>query len=347
MTTQQSPGAATDMADRGDEVQRRFRYQVNYSALKALQLLSAEADLTAIYCEHIEDLLLERDDGKFIAIQIKTRELDQQPFKSTEQIVVTALSRFCIRDARFPDWFAGFVLATNFVFYEGDGVDNLRNVLACARNDPTLAALGPRDRIGKYFQDLAARTKLPVAAVVGTLARLTLEERHTGIDQPDLEIIHALGQVGAYSALRMDQLFLAARLLRTRVWDGCSLAVEGFVLETHASAADFHAHLESLRLRRKRIDCAELRAVLEPCSKTETNNELLTIAGFLTRETLPPGLGRMELKMAAGAIDYADVAQMKDDVASLESVFLRWKERDGLPCCSPPARSSACTRGAP
>jgi len=74
--------------------------------------------------------------------------------------------------------------------------------------------------------------------------------------------------------------------------------------------------------------------VLEPCSKAETNDELLTIAGFLTRETLPPGLGRMELKMAAGAIDYADVAQMKDDVASLESVFLRWKERDGLPAAN-------------
>ena len=97
MMMQQSPATATGVADRGDEVQRRFRYQINYSALKALQLLAVETDLAAIYCEHIEDLLLERDDGKFIAIQIKTRELDQQPLKSREHIVVTALSRFCIR----------------------------------------------------------------------------------------------------------------------------------------------------------------------------------------------------------------------------------------------------------
>jgi hypothetical protein len=175
---------------------------------------------------------------------------------------------------------------------------------------------------------------LPVEAVIGTLARLTLEERRTGIDQPDLEIVHALGQVDPYSALRMDQLFLAARLLRARVWDGCSLAVEGFVLDTHASVANFPAHLESLRLRRKRIDCGELQAVLRECSKAETVDELLTIADFLTRKTLLPGLGRMELKMAAGAIDYADVAQMKDDVASLDNVFLRWVERDGLPAAN-------------
>jgi hypothetical protein len=334
MTTQQSPSTATGVADRGDEVQRRFRYQINYSALKALQLLTIDADLVAIYCEHIEDLLLESDDGKFIGVQIKTRELDQQPFKSTEQVVVTALSRFCIRDARFPHCFVRFVLATNFVFYEGEGVDDLRNIVACARNNPTLANLGPRHRIPQYFQDLAVQANLSVEAVIGTLARLTLEERRTGIDQPDLEIVHALGQVDAYSALRMDQLFLAARLLRTRVWDGCSLAVEGFVLDTYASVGDFHAHLESLRLRRKRIDCNELRAALEPCTKAETSDELLSIAGFLTRKTLPPGLGRMELKMAAGAIDYADVAQMKDDVASLENVFLRWTERDGLPAAN-------------
>jgi hypothetical protein len=115
------------------------------------------------------------------------------------------------------------------------------------------------------------------------------------------------------------------------MWDGCSLAVEGFVLDTHASVADFHVHLKGLRLRRKRIDNTELRAVIDPCTDGETSNELLTIAGFLTRDMLPPGLGRMELKMAAGAINYTDVAQMKDDVASLESAFLRWKERDGLP----------------
>ncbi len=58
--------------------------------------------------------------------------------------------------------------------------------------------------------------------------------------------------------------------------------------------------------------------------------ELLAIAGFTTRESIPAGLGRMELKMAAGAISYADIDEMKDDVSSLEGAFLRWKEKFGL-----------------
>ena len=74
MSAQDSPATIDDLADGGDEVQRRFRYQINYCALKALQLLRPTAEFCAIYCEHIEDLLIESLDGAFIGIQIKTRE---------------------------------------------------------------------------------------------------------------------------------------------------------------------------------------------------------------------------------------------------------------------------------
>jgi hypothetical protein len=269
MSAQDSPATIDDLADGGDEVQRRFRYQINYCALKALQLLRPTAEFCAIYCEHIEGLLIESLDGAFIGIQIKTRELDRGHFKSNEPTIVNTLSRFCVRDARFPNWFSAFILATNFVFYRGDGVDDLRNVLACTRKDPTLASLGPRDRIRKYLQGLAEHTKLSVEAVIGTLAKLSLEERHTGVDQPDFEIIHALGEITPFSQLRWHQLLLGVRLLRGRVWDGSSLALEGFALETHDITADFDAHLRRLQLAHKRIDAEEIAAVLNPANTAD------------------------------------------------------------------------------
>jgi hypothetical protein len=70
--------------------------------------------------------------------------------------------------------------------------------------------------------------------------------------------------------------------------------------------------------------------VLSPANTADAAEELLTIAGFLERDAVPPGLGHLELKMAAGAIGYSDIEQMKDDVASLEWAFVRWKERNGL-----------------
>jgi Cap4 dsDNA endonuclease len=147
-----SPAHTSEFADAGDEVQRRFRCQINYSALKALQLLATEVSIRAIYCEQVEDLLIERLDGKFVGIQIKTRDLNQGPFKSSDEPIVRALSRFCVRDARFRGWFALFILATNFAFYESNGPDDLRKILSCVQNNPTLAGL-PIIRVRKRTGD--------------------------------------------------------------------------------------------------------------------------------------------------------------------------------------------------
>jgi hypothetical protein len=330
MAATDTPATTVDTADPGDEVQRRFRYQINYCALKALQLLVDDASIRAIYCEQIEDLLVEFHDGCFCGMQIKTRELDQSPIKANDQVVIGALARFCVRDAQFPGQFAYFVLVTNFVFYRGTGGDDVRNVLECARDIPKLNELSSRHALRRNIEGIAEKSGLPTEQVVVTLSKVRLEERKTGIDQPDLEVVQALGQIGGYSAQPHTGLMVAARLLKARVWEASSLAIGAMVLEQHQASVDFNGHISKLRVARKRIDAAELVALLASISHSEMRAELLTIANFLARKDIPPGLGRMEFKMAAGAISYFDIAQAKDDVATLESAFLHWKERNGL-----------------
>lgn len=324
------PAEAIDLSDPGDEVQRRFRYQINYTALKALQLLRAAPVLRAIYCEQVEDLLIEQVTGLFIGVQIKTRELDQQPFKASDASIVNALSRFCVRDAQFPNHFERFVLATNFVFYQGAAPDDLQKLLACTRDNPGLNGVGPRDKTRKYLSEIAQRIGLPLHAIISTLAKVIVEGRKTGIDQPELEIVHAIAEIDPYSCLPIHKLRHGAVLLRGRIWDASSLAIDGMVLDTHDVASDLSAHLQRLRVAKKRIDGADLEKLLSGASTGEAEAELLAIANFIKRDAMPPGLGRMETKMADGAIPYADIAEMKDDVASLENAFLRWKERSGL-----------------
>jgi len=98
--------------DPGAEVQRRFRYQINYTALKALQTLLPASTVRNVYCEHLEDVLIEGIDGRFTGIQVKTRELDQPPFRISDKSISGALKRFCVRDARYPGQFERFILAT-------------------------------------------------------------------------------------------------------------------------------------------------------------------------------------------------------------------------------------------
>jgi Cap4 dsDNA endonuclease len=141
--------------DAGGETQRRFRYQINYTALKALQILKAGSDVSAVYCEHLEDLLVEHSDGGLTGIQVKSRELDQKPFRSSDASVRNALIRFCVRAAGYPGRFRRFILATNFVFFTGDGAEDVRNILKRCRDNPRHEGIGTRDKIVAYLKAVA------------------------------------------------------------------------------------------------------------------------------------------------------------------------------------------------
>lgn len=316
------------LRDPGDDVQRRFRYQINYAALKALQLLADGTSVRAVYCEYHEDVLIENDSGRFIAIQIKTRELDQKQFRLSEPSVVGSLKRFCVRAARYPGMFEKFILATNYVFHKGDGDDDLSKLLHCCRHDPGLAGLGPRHKLRKRIAEFVKSTGVGQDKVIEALGKVQLEERKTGIDQIELELVRAIGELDQLGHQSQFELMRMADQIRGHVWNASSLALEGYILDTHAVAEDLRTHLELLRTEKKRID-RELMVRLTTPSASGLP-ELLTIREFVKREAIPPGLGRMELKMAAGGVGYSEVEQMKDDVASLEVAFLGWKEKFGL-----------------
>jgi hypothetical protein len=220
-------------------------------------------------------------------------------------------------------------LATNFVFFEGTGVEDIRNILACAKTNPGLAGLKPRDKIKSYINRIATNACLDSYVVAETLSKVVIEERKTGIDQPDLELIHALGELEELRVLQLYQLQQIADAILTHIWNSSSLGMDAMVLDMHTVTEDLTAHTERLRAARKRLDRSIMRQLVTPAISAES--ELLAIASFIQREAIPPGLGRMGLKMALGGIGYADIEQMKDDVSSLDATFVRWKERFGLP----------------
>ena len=314
--------------DPGDEVQRRFRYQINYAALKALQMVGPETTVRSVYCEHLEDVLVEGANGLFTGIQVKTRELDQPQFRLSDKAVSGALKRFCVRDARYPGQFERFVLATNFVFHDSDTSDDVGAMLTFCRANPSLDGVGPRHKVRKCLAEFAETTALAIEDVIAALGKVSLEERKTGIDQPELDLVRALGEIEVLGNQSILELHRMADAIRAHIWNVSSLALNGYVLESHAVVEDLAAHIDTLRTQRKRLDRELMTRLTTPADSD--HQELLTIREFIARESIPPGLGRMELKMAAGGIGYADVEQMKDDVASLERAFLGWKEKFGL-----------------
>lgn len=326
-----NPVDVIDLKDPGDDIIRRFRFQIGYAALKAIALTHPSSIASCIYCEQLEDVLIELKDGLFIGIQIKTREISLSPLKTTDDAVMAALVKFCCEDAAFPGCFVKFCLVTNHSFFNGDGADDLQSLIDCAKMNPQLDGLSKRSSFVKTIQKIVAESKLSQAQVISTLAKLELEPMLTAIEL-DLQVVQALGEIEAYSSLRYVQLLKAASLLRDRVWSASSKAHQLNQTAANAVVLDIAGRTTALTVANKRLDQALVHnCVTDAAAQTATPaQERLAIRDYLPRDGAPAGLSKMEAKMSAGDLTVMELEQFKDDVRSLEASFLRWKEKHDL-----------------
>ncbi len=83
-----------DVDDPGDATARNFRYQHAYGVILLVAAKQGKRPYTAIWCEHHEDFLAKRSDGKFDGYQIKTRRPERGAWKITDPKFVHAIARF-------------------------------------------------------------------------------------------------------------------------------------------------------------------------------------------------------------------------------------------------------------
>ncbi|TBC02924.1 dsDNA nuclease domain-containing protein [Rhizobium ruizarguesonis] len=80
--------------DAGDQTARNYRYQHSYAVILLASACRGERDYQAVWCEHHEDILAERTDGKFDGWQIKTRRPESGAWTTSSPDFVAALGRF-------------------------------------------------------------------------------------------------------------------------------------------------------------------------------------------------------------------------------------------------------------
>ncbi len=120
--------------DGGSKTLERYRYQITYAAIKSLSLLEEKTEISAVYCEHIEDIVLEKIGGKRIGIQVKTKDDHeiQTPFTSNDESVIKAIRNFIKHELKWhelklPDYqFEKYIIATNCGF--SDKTNNKNNL---------------------------------------------------------------------------------------------------------------------------------------------------------------------------------------------------------------------------
>lgn len=171
------PDKTLDDTDRGDDVQRRFRYQAAIAAILSLELLHENSEFDEILCEHHEDILVKRKDGVFIGYQVKTRELSRGPFTFNSPEIMRTLERFIESDKKFPQHFKRYVIAANCGFSRKH--KDYRNLEYCGktlRNTANAGSILSNNAFNEKIEYLSTRTNCSKDFVINVLRKVWVQE---------------------------------------------------------------------------------------------------------------------------------------------------------------------------
>jgi hypothetical protein len=133
------PDAISASGDPGDDTARRYRYQWAYAASVCSMLLDDTEDVTEVFCEQHEDVLLKHTDATYTGLQVKTRSSDQGVWKANDPAVRAACARFARLEAAFPGRFRAFRFVTNHPLYAAKNGQGLPYILATVKTSATNA----------------------------------------------------------------------------------------------------------------------------------------------------------------------------------------------------------------
>lgn len=313
-----SPDTTPPSEDVGADTQRRYRHQAAYTAVLALGLLEDDGP-DEIYCEHHDDVILRLRDGKFRALQLKTRQYGRPPHKAVDDDVIAALGRFAVFEREFPGQFDQYTIGSNLGFWnEKKNTSNLGHVLDGAQNGtpPPATWINKISKQGKVASNFVSDCLRKVQTLVTP-----------GLDDVENRLQSHVAQQSTFRSRQFHEVKAAADALRERVAEACSLRnadcfPEYMALCSASASAAKQAHAIAM----KRLRRAEVEAALK---KGESPSNLLRTAQPIPVSDLPKSMRVMELKLTAGGISVGEVSHLKDLKYSAEYMLQEWLHKYG------------------
>ncbi len=105
-----------DTNDKGDDVQRRFRYQYGYGAILLTAALLGKLPIAAIYCEQADDILAQLEDGSLASYQVKTGNPQDGRVTLKNTGLIKALTKWVELERKFPREITKYRFVSNLLY---------------------------------------------------------------------------------------------------------------------------------------------------------------------------------------------------------------------------------------
>ena len=318
-----TPSTILSDSDPGDDMQRRLRYQAAYGAILSLQAIDS-SEVLEIFCEQHEDFLIRKKSGKYLGIQVKTREPRLGPFKTDDAAVINALQRFVALEIQFPGFFENFILVANCDFWQAQkNLKNLAHVIALFQEKPDSRITGSVQAVFAAIRSSCGCTNKTIIPVLG---KVRLEGKVPKFEDITLQVAAYIGKLEAFRARYLPELVEAARSLINLVLEASALSCH-LPLRSHFVLATNPADdLAKVTILKKRITAALVQATIENALAEAAQ---LQTASSVDVSNLPTGQHVLEKKMAAGGISFQSIDAAKDHHRSAEFVLQQWLHKYG------------------
>lgn len=217
-------------SDRGDETQRAFRYQNAYGVILLAAGLRGTTKMTALWCEHHEDILVERPDSMYEAYQVKTKSsgdlrIADDDFRKT-------VRRFAELEAKHGPYIYRYVLVSNCLPYvAAKGTKNEDKI----RNSPLKLVMAAKlaasarsieSPFQKTFSELVA-LGIDETHLFSVLRRLDFSRGPGLNDFEDSIVASHLPGIPGCNRLSVPELAAIRDELIQKVWQASSLHIDG------------------------------------------------------------------------------------------------------------------------
>ena len=314
------PDTKADIADPGDMVQNRFRFQAAFAGYIALRLLDDTHEYDCIYCEQYEDILVKLKNGRFIGIQVKTRDKSCGPFKFSDDEIIQSIKRFIKHECEFPNRFSKYIITTNAGFSSAVTNNNLEKILVLVKKHKGSTTCLNEIDFSKNLEKLCNKSGCDKKVALLVLNKLSI------IHWADLE---------NYKTILARDIGIITNN-KTQPWIILeAIAAELITLTSNAACQNTSLtepnYYKLLRSPEETI----LNAILENKCVTSTMvntcldkhlNSTITLQSISPTPIplVPKGTKIMEIKMTHSGISSENIDLMKDNNYSAQQLFIGW-----------------------
>jgi hypothetical protein len=319
------PNETSNSQDRGDDTQRRFRFQAAFAASLSLMLLDNDSDYDSLYCEQLEDILVGLKNSMFIGVQVKTREIARGPFKFQDQEIMHTLERFVGHEKEFPNQFLNYVICSNCGFVEKNDSSSLTHCLkVLVKHNGSRSCLVETD-FSDRIAELSRTTSCTEDLVLTVLNKVKI------INWADLAnfekvLVYEIAKLTHNSHQPYDVLQEIATRLIAITTQAASLSLD----LSYPSYFELLKNPEKAILNSK-IQNKRITTIMVEESIAQALNPTVTLQGVnpIQISSLPKGMDIMEFKMASGGLDFSNIDLMKDLNASSLTLLIEWMHIHG------------------